>query len=247
MLASLSQQRKGRASLSAKAKGKQRATSIEPEDLEPWESELPEQFRGSKGYDVARYLVQAGIEGVSKGDPRRKDLLYMVCTHRYLIKKTNPDPYHFAYQEDCLHSAVKVAHELVQITASELDRRFELLSISLAQTSTPSTNPSSSHKQSTVSNFVPLPSAPSTRNLGLDPQDLLSAISRTDAARPRSQLGDAARRAAKDVQRANESVVQGGEHSQNLSERRLKDVPPPTPRKAPGTPKRPTTPRSSRR
>lgn len=164
-----------------------------------------------------------------------------------IFNEENADPYPFAYQEDCLHSAVKVAHELVQITASELDRRFELLSISLAQNSTPSTNPSSSHKQSTISNFVPLPSAPSTRNLGLDPQDLLSAISRTDAARPRSQLGDAARRAAKDVQRANESVVHGGEHSQNLSERRLKDVPPPTPRKAPGTPKRPTTPRSSRR
>lgn len=88
MLASLSQQRKARTSLSAKAKGKQRATSIEPEDLEPWESELPEQFRGSKGYDVARYLLQAGIEGVSKGDPRRKDLLYMVCIYRYLIRKT---------------------------------------------------------------------------------------------------------------------------------------------------------------
>lgn len=84
MLASLNQQRKARTSLSAKAKGKQRATSNEPEDLEPWESELPERFRGSNGYDVARYLLQEGVEGVSKGDPRRKDLLYMVCACQHL-------------------------------------------------------------------------------------------------------------------------------------------------------------------
>lgn len=93
VLTSLSQQRKARTSLSAKAKGKQRATSTEPEDLEPWESELPEQFRGSKGYDVAKYLLQAKIEGVSEGDPRRKDLLYMVCINRYFIWKMLIHPF----------------------------------------------------------------------------------------------------------------------------------------------------------
>lgn len=61
-----------------KGKGKQRAASQEPEDLEPWENELPETFRGPKGYDAAKQLIEVGIEGVGKGDPRLAQLQFKV-------------------------------------------------------------------------------------------------------------------------------------------------------------------------
>ena len=60
-------------------------------------------------------------------------------------------------------------------------------------------------------------------------------MSRLDASRPQTQVGDAARRAAREVQRALDAP-----------ERRLTGVPPPTPRKPPGTPRRPTTPARGR-
>ncbi|PSS32065.1 hypothetical protein PHLCEN_2v2172 [Hermanssonia centrifuga] len=69
--------------------------------------------------------------------------------------------------------------------------------------------------------------------------DLLRAMSRVDAERPQAQVGDAARRAAREVQRAHEAP--GG-----MAERRLTGVPPPTPRKPPGTPRRATTPGKGR-
>lgn len=63
---------------SIKAKGKQRATSQELEDLEPWENELSEAFRGQKGYDIAKQLSDLGMENVGKGDARRAELQYKV-------------------------------------------------------------------------------------------------------------------------------------------------------------------------
>ena len=72
-----------------------------------------------------------------------------------------------------------------------------------------------------------------------DPQDLLRALSRVDARRPQAQVGDAARRAAREVQRA--ADANGG-----LAERRITGVAPPTPRKPPGTPRRGTTPGKGR-
>ncbi|KAI5119965.1 hypothetical protein M0805_004345 [Coniferiporia weirii] len=209
---------------STKAKGKQRATSREPEELEPWENELPDAFRGSKGYDVAKHLLEVGVEGIGKGDPRQEEL---------------------QYKEDRLHAAVSVSRQLTQITAAELDHRFSLLSISLVQRTLPPANPSSLSNPGALSNFVPVTALPSAQHVGPDPQDLLRAISRTDAARPRSQLGDAARRAAKDVQRANETQAQAAEGGLTV-ERKLTDVPPPTPRKPPGTPKRASTPGTRR-
>lgn len=246
VLASLHQRSRARTPLSAKAKGKQRAASTEPEDIEPWESELPEQFRGNGGYDVAKFLLQAGAEGVSKGDPRRDELLFKVRVNLCHVIKWYAD-FFLSNQEDCLRSSIDAARELVRITSSELDRRFELLSISLSQLSIPSASAASSDKRSSLSNFLPITATPHASNIGPDPQDLFRAISVVDATRPRSQLDDATRRAARDVQRARESAIKGGDSSRNLSERRLKDVPPPTPRKAPGTPKRPTTPGASRR
>ena len=81
ILSTISQEKKA----SARAKGKQRATSQEPEDLEPWENELPEEFRGSNGYDIARHLLEAGLKGVSDKDPRFEDLEYKVRANLHLL------------------------------------------------------------------------------------------------------------------------------------------------------------------
>ena len=80
---------------------------------------------------------------------------------------------------------------------------------------------------------------------GPDPQDLIRAISRTDASRPVGQIGDAARRAVRDVQRVRESQAHQDGTLLVMSERKLTEVPP-IPRKPPGTPKRPTTPGARR-
>ncbi|THH04006.1 hypothetical protein EW145_g5840 [Phellinidium pouzarii] len=224
VLSTLNQRNRSRTP-SAKARGKQRATSQEPEELEPWENELPDVFRGARGYDIAKQLLDIGVADVGKGDPRREGL---------------------QYKEDRLHAAISVSRQLTQITASELDHRFSLLSIALSQRTLPPTNPSSLSNPGALSNFVPVTALPSAQHMGPDPQDLLRAISRTDAARPRNQLGDAARRAAKDVQRANETQSQAGDGGL-VVERKLMDVPPPTPRKPPGTPKRASTPGTARR
>lgn len=60
ILSTISQEKKA----SAKAKGKQRVTLQEPEDLEPWGNELPEEFRGANGDDVAKHLLESGLKGV---------------------------------------------------------------------------------------------------------------------------------------------------------------------------------------
>lgn len=135
---------------------------------------------------------------------------------------------------------MSAAHELARIASSDLDHRFSLLSVSLSQRLPPAPHQSFSSKNPAApSNYLPhsqLPQQPVA-----DPREILRALSRTDAERPRQAVGDAARRAAKDVQRVNEGAVGG------LSERRLTGVPAPTPRKPPGTPRRSNTPGTSRK
>ncbi|KAL5525497.1 hypothetical protein ACEPAG_6833 [Sanghuangporus baumii] len=197
----------------AKGKGKQRATSQEPEDLEPWENELPEKFRGPKGYDAAKQLIELGVEGVGKGDSRLEQL---------------------QFKEDRLHAALSVARQLTHIARLDLDRRFALLNLS---SEAPLTG------QQALSNFVPATALPMTRHTGPDVRDLFRGY-----ARPGAQVSDAARRAAKEIQRARETQVhQSAEGGLLVQERKLTDVPPPTPRKPPGTPKRAGTPGASRR
>lgn len=151
-------------------------------------------------------------------------------------------------QEDRLHASLSAARQLTHIARLDLDRRFALLNISLAQRTLPPSSDAPLIGQQTLSNFVLATALSTTRHMGPDAQDLLRALTRTDAARPRGQVGDAARRAAKDVQRARESQAhQSAEGGLPVQERKLTDVPPPTPRKPPGTPKRAGTPGASRR
>ena len=120
------------------------------------------------------------------------------------------------------------ALEATHLAEADLDRRFAALNLSMLSR-TNSLPPSSS----LLSAY--LPPSRSRPPQTTDPQDLLRAMSRADAERPQTQVGDAARRAAREVQRAHDAP--GG-----VAERRLTGVPPPTPRKPPGTPRRATTP-----
>jgi len=110
----------------------------------------------------------------------------------------------------------------------ELDRRFADINIAVA-----STNVLPPIPNDTLPPRLPhIPHGPSTHPVITDPQDALRALSRLDMQRPPAQVGDSARRAAREAQRANEST--------NV-ERKLTGVPN-TPRKAPGTPRRAGTP-----
>ncbi|KAH8074803.1 Mis12-Mtw1 protein family-domain-containing protein [Cristinia sonorae] len=200
--------------LTQSVKGKARATM---EDVAKWEideQDLPTHFQGNSGVGLARAVLANSKRGKSALDERIGDLGFMV---------------------DNLHMISHSVLEMTRTAESDLDRRFALLNLSLSSRSQP---PPFAHSPATtpLSSYLP-PSGnrvPSTT----DPQDLLRALSRVDAERPQTQVGDAARRAAREVQRV--ADANGG------MERRLTGVPPPTPRKPPGTPRRGTTPGKGR-
>ncbi|KAH9914951.1 uncharacterized protein B0H18DRAFT_112881 [Fomitopsis serialis] len=199
---------------STKAKGKQRAVPADDWDIDP--RDLPDHFGGKGGVELARKLVSGEF---AQQDPlsRRLDSL--------------------EYTIDRVHSLSNSALETTRIAETDLDRRFAMLNISLATRSQPAPTslPSTS---GAVSSYLPpsLSRPPPTT----DPQELLRALSRIDADRPQNQVGDAARRAVREVQRATDAP--GG-----MTERRLTaGVAPPTPRKPPGTPRRATTPGKGR-
>src|ERR1700691_577763 len=74
-----------RSTLSAKAKGKQRATSQGVEDWsDPREYELSEVFRGEAGIGLARGVVSAGVVGNGGKSPlsaRLEGLEFKGCSH----------------------------------------------------------------------------------------------------------------------------------------------------------------------
>lgn len=198
----------------SKSKGKQRASLEQLDEWDIQEHALPAHFRGQNNIDLARKIVVAGASGNGRLKERLQDLEYSM---------------------DRLHTIANSTLHTTRMSEMDLDRRFALLNISLASRSAPPASlPSSS---ASLSFYLP-PSltrpAPTT-----DPQDLLRALSRIDAQRPQAQVGDAARRAAREVQRATDA-------SAGVAERRLTGVPPPTPRKPPGTPRRATTPGKGR-
>ena len=121
-----------------------------------------------------------------------------------------------------------------------MDERFQLLSAILTARSNSSSSSSllSSAATSTgtelLSTYVP-------RVAGAKPDthQLLRALANVDRMRGPSKVGDAARRAQREVQRAEGSGAGG-----LLAEKKL-TVPPATPRKVPGTPRRGNTPRAN--
>lgn len=136
-------------------------------------------------------------------------------------------------------SAVHVSTQLTKCTTRHLDKRFEALARALAARSQP---PAPAGEVSTLANLVSAAPDANPTGAGAPPDTLaiLRALARTDVDRPRRDVGDAARKAARDVQRVNATPGRG---SAAGAERRLTAVAAPTPRKAPGTPRRAGTPR----
>ncbi|RPD59709.1 hypothetical protein L227DRAFT_586562 [Lentinus tigrinus ALCF2SS1-6] len=206
-------EKRRRALAAAKSKGKERANA---DDLDDWDVErrdLPEQFLSGGSVDLARQIVSGRSSSTAPLQDRLKDLEFTM---------------------DRLHTFTNSALQMTRVVEANLDRRFALLNISLASRSQPA--PPSAHPDPTALSSYIIPTQP--RPPATDPQDLFRALSRIDVERPQTQIGDAARRAVREVQRAADS---------SAGERRLTGgVPPPTPRKPPGTPRRATTPGKGR-
>ena len=220
-------EKRRRALAATKSKGKERATA---DDLDEWDVErrdLPEQFLSGGSVDLARQIVSGRSSSTAPLQDRLKDLEFTVrLTHvlKWSLKLTCPP------QMDRLQTFTNSALQMTRVAEANLDRRFALLNISLASRSQPA--PPSAHPDPTALSSYIIPTQP--RPPATDPQDLFRALSRIDVERPQTQIGDAALRAMREVQRAADS---------STGERRLTGgVPPPTPRKPPGTPRRATTP-----
>lgn len=205
---------------SAKAKGKQRATSQEPQDdwswLVPREEDLSDGFKDKIDLELIKQVVssepQSGTEFQGPLDQKIGDLQYKV---------------------DHLYAYVNSAVQTTDMAEAELDYRFSLLSLALSVRSHSLPPPSSS--SSTLASCLPRAQRGLSHPPGENPRDILRALSRIDKERPPGQIGDAARKAVREVQRV-QVVGSGG-----VGERRITELGPgvgATPRKVPGTPRR---------
>ncbi|KIK94457.1 hypothetical protein PAXRUDRAFT_142814 [Paxillus rubicundulus Ve08.2h10] len=198
---------------SAKAKGKQRETLQEPLDdwswLLPREGDLSDEFKEQVDLELIKQIMSDPPEPLNR---EMEDLQFKI---------------------DSLFSYVNSAVHTTDMTEAELDHRFSLLSLALSARSH-SLPPPSSSSSTSLSSHLPLTRGAS-HPPGESPRDILRALSRIDKERPPGKIGDAARRAVREVQR----VQEGG--SGGVGERRLTGLAigvGATPRKVPGTPRR---------
>ncbi|KAF9232961.1 Mis12-Mtw1 protein family-domain-containing protein [Melanogaster broomeanus] len=207
---------------SAKAKGKQRATSQELSDdwswLLPREGDLSDEFKEKIDLELIKQVMSseplAGSEFRGPLDREIEDLQFKV---------------------DSLFSHVNSAVQTTNFAEAELDHRFSLLSLALSARSHSLPPPPSSSSTSLSSHLPWTKRRGMSHPPGESPRDILRALSRIDKERPPGKIGDAARRAVREVQR----VQEGG--SSGVGERRLTGLAPgvgATPRKVPGTPRR---------
>ena len=205
---------------SAKAKGKQRATSQEPQDdwswLVPREEDLSDGFKDKVDLELIKQVVssepQPGTEFQGAMDQTIGDLRFKV---------------------DNLYSYVNSAVQATDMAEAELDYRFSLLSLALSARS--HSLPPTSSSSSTLGSYLPRTQRGLSHPPGESPRDILRALSRIDKERPPGKIGDAARKAVREVQRV-QVVGSGG-----VGDRRITEVWPgvgATPRKVPGTPRR---------
>lgn len=208
---------------SSKALGKRKATESEPDfdqDQLPRMHELSDQSRA--GMELVQSVLglsdrarSAKVQREAKTKERLKDLEFNL---------------------DRLHAFANTAKSTTLIAERALDQRFALLSATLTARSNPFPttviDPDVGSGAQLLSTYVPRP------GLGQpDPLELMRALSRIDLDRPPAQVGDAARRARREVQRVEESGLGA------IGERRLTSLPSSqTPRKTPGTPRRGGTP-----
>lgn len=229
--------------MSAKAKGKRRATG-DLDDLESnfmlHEHELPSNFHGALalaksvlGYRPTGDERIAGRRVLSRSNLTREEL-------EAEIKRRMPS---LEYKIDQIYSFASAARATTNIAERALNERFDTISATLSSRLTPfpPTHDAGASGSATqlLTTYVVHPTSTKAPAGAPDPRDLLRALSRIDQERPPAQVGDAARRAAREVQRANENGAGA------VGDRRLTGVPA-TPRKTPGTPRRGTTPSRDR-
>lgn len=208
---------------SAKAKGKQRAASVDPDSMdvdpstvpqtdewEPRDQDLPERFRSADGSELARRILAEGTSmasalGKTKGKTKAGSEAGEVKSRmRERLGEVE-------FKLDRLHAWTNSALQTTNIAETDLDHRFALLSFALASRSAA---PPAAGSLPTTSLSVLAPAqakalAPGKGIAPPDPQDLLRALTRVDAERPPAQIGDTARRAVREAQRAQEGG--GGE------------------------------------
>ncbi|KAG7451457.1 uncharacterized protein BT62DRAFT_927158 [Guyanagaster necrorhizus] len=174
-----------------------------------------------ESWKKARSFYDAFISAKSKGKQKESSgsshPSFVLAQH--ILNGTNRPEIQTLLQDvefkiDMLNTYQNAARVTASVAERALDERFAHLSTGLAQRSN--------------SNPAGLFGAPIRE---LPPQELFRALWAVDRGRPPAMVGDAARRAVREVQRVEE---RGG----GVSERRLTGVPPPTPR----TPKRGSTP-----
>lgn len=137
------------------------------------------------------------------------------------------------FKVDKLSSYVNLAVQAADVAEAELDYRFSLLSLALSARSHSLPPPSSSSP--TFASYLLRTQRGLSHPPGESPRDILRALSRIDKERPPGKIGDAARKAVREVQRV-QVVGSGG-----AGERRITELAPgvgATPRKVPGTPRR---------
>ncbi|KAF8650299.1 hypothetical protein AX16_005307 [Volvariella volvacea WC 439] len=237
----------------ARSKGKGRATegvddtSFEPDpDLEefwrPREIDVPDNLRPALVL-VNSILSPKTPEG--RTESRRKSLSTAAIEIDDLdaeVTKRLPD---VEFQLDCLRTFASEVRGTMRVAEDKLDRDFSMLKLNLASRSSSLPQHSSAESSSSVnagSQLLMTYLPPEVRNTnappGPNPRDLFRALSRVDKERPPAKVGDAARRAAREVQRAGESGFAA------VGERKLTGMH--TPRKTPATPRRGSTPARDR-
>lgn len=227
---------------SQKAKGKQREIEADIE-WKPREHELPGSLQ--QGVALARAVLNSrpttGDDRVVGGSRRRGGGVGIGASKSSMemeeeLKSRLQD---LQFKVDQLHTLTNAARATTNIAETMLDQRFELLSLGLTLRTNPPPppplDPTAGSGAQMLSKYVER----GTVSAMPDPRDLLRALTRVDRERPPAMIGDAARRAAREVQRAGESGVGA------VGERRLTGLPngmSQTPRKTPGTPRRGGTP-----
>ena len=235
------QQQKEQATPSEKSKGKQRATELD--DWKPREHELPEPFQHGVGLANSVLGIRTlGDHRIASSSSRRRASTAIGMGSEEMETELKRRMSEMQFKIDHLYSLASTARTTVDVLERTLDQRFELLSLHLTARShapPPIHDPGSGSGAQILSRYV----RKDEGGTGPDPMDVMRALARVDRERPPAMVGDAARRAAREVQRAGESGMGA------VGERRLTGVPPisgMTPRKAPGTPRRGGTPSRER-
>ncbi|KAF8896025.1 hypothetical protein BD779DRAFT_1667899 [Infundibulicybe gibba] len=211
---------------SSVAKGKQRATD---EECLVREHDLPQDQR--RGVALAKAKLASYQSSSASGSTQNS---IRVAEEPELDKTLEEKVGELEFNLDRVHMFANAARATTNIAKRHLDHQFALLSTTLkARAYPPPPTPDDMEAgedrmgAQVLSTYLRPPRPP------VSPRDVLRALARVDCERPPAMVGDAARRAAREVQRIGD-----------VGERKLTGIPAvsQTPRKMPGTPRRGSTP-----